>query len=163
MSHPFAASFCCLPQNVNLGQPQAQMAQVLSKEEFITIFRLMRLPLWTTLIEEEGVPTIPRWRSLGKVIPFWEMMVARGLCRYARRAVLRWSHISAGLMTQQRSRHFWSTYERSDPSREAPVGPRTHYYTVNALAPPRYAPPRRRRQRTRRIHAPQFSTLLSVP
>ena len=28
----------------------------------------MRRPLWSTLIEEEGVPTIPRWRSLDKVL-----------------------------------------------------------------------------------------------
>ena len=116
-----------------------------------------------TLIEEGVLPTVPRWRSLVRDLRFWKRLVAQVLCRFALSAASRWFDISTSLSTQQRRRKFWLCYERSDPACETPVRPRSHPYTVEALAPARFSPPVRRRHYVRQLHALRFSPLLSQP
>ena len=135
----------CTDQHPGLVAALAQMAQALSKEEYLTPPRLMECIHWRTLIEEGCLPTVPRWRGILRDLRFWERLVTQTLCRFARKAASQWIHLSTELSTEQRHRLFWRQIERGDPKCETPVGPRAHPYTVEAFAPARLSPPVRKR------------------
>ena len=144
------------------------MAQTMSKEEHLTVSNLMEREHWCTLIEEQGIPTIPLWRALMRNLRFWKRLVGQTLCRATRKAVAQWyhlahrlsatlrgqvrasvlwSHLSAELSTAHRVRLFWLYVERSDPAWEDPVPPRRLPYFAEALVPRRLSPPVKRRHR----------------
>ena len=139
-------SHCSMYITTRVWPASAQMAQALSKEEFLTPPRLMECIHWQTLVEEGFLPTVERWRSILRDLRFWERLVTQTLCRFARKAASQWIHLSTELSSEQRYRLFWWHIERGDPKRETPVGPRAHPYIAEALAPPRISPPVRRRR-----------------
>ena len=153
-------SHCSMYITTRVWPASAQMAQALSKEEFLTVSNLMERDHWCTFIEEQILPTVPLWRSLMKNLRLWERLVTQTLCRFARKAASQWSHLSTELSTERRHRLFWIQIERSDPAREIPVRPRCLPYLVEARVPRRLSPPVRRRHYAHFLAALQFSTPL---
>ena len=79
-------SHCSMYITTRVWPASAQMAQALSKEEFLTPPRLMECIHWRTLVEEGILPTVPRWRGILRDLRFWERLVTQTLCRFARKA-----------------------------------------------------------------------------
>ena len=160
VSPSFSALFpCSVYITTRVWPASAQMAQALSKEEFLTVSNLMERDHWCTFIEEQILPTVPLWRSLLKNLRFWERLVTQTLCRFARKAASQWSHLSTELSTQRRHRLFWIQTERSDLAREIPVRPRCLPYLVEARVPRRLSPPVGRRHYAQLLAALQFPLL----